>query len=218
MILLKLEDVSYINGQKNILNKINFDIHKGDFISIVGPSGGGKSTLLKLCCHLISPSSGRILYNNKDLNDYNPTILRREIAYCFQTPILFGESVLDNLKFPYQIRNIKYDEEHIKNLLLKFKLNIELLKSEIKNLSGGEKQRIALIRAMLFKPQIILLDEITSSLDVENTIIVETIIKSFNDEGITILWVTHNPMQSRKYANKVLRIEQGEIKSLELIK
>jgi putative ABC transport system ATP-binding protein len=216
--LLQFENVTFINDQKNILNDINFDIYAGDFISIVGPSGSGKSTLLKLCCHLISPSSGRILYKDKEITDYNPTEIRKEIAYCFQTPSLFGETVLDNLKFPYQIRNIKYDEERVKELFQKFQLDIDLVKNKVKNLSGGEKQRIALIRILLYKPQIILLDEITSALDVDNTLIVESVIESLNDEGITILWITHNPEQSRKYANKVLTIEQGAIKSMEMIK
>lgn len=83
----------------------------------------------------------------------------------------------------------------------------------MQNLSGGEKQRIALIRSMLFVPKILLLDEITSSLDVDNTLIVERVIASLNEEGTTILWVTHNPEQSRKYANRVLKLASGKIKS-----
>ena len=81
-----------------------------------------------------------------------------------------------------------------------------------------EKQRIALIRTMLFEPEILLLDEVTSALDAENTELVEKAILNLNQQGITILWVTHNDEQSRKYANKLLTIEDGQIQSLEVIK
>ena len=94
----------------------------------------------------------------------------------------------------------------------------DYLHYEIQNLSGGEKQRIALIRTMLFEPEILLLDEVTSALDAENTELVEKAILNLNQQGITILWVTHNDEQSRKYANKLLTIEDGQIQSLEVIK
>ncbi len=94
---------------------------------------------------------------------------------------------------------------------------IEFLAKEVKNLSGGEKQRLSLIRSLLFKPEILLLDEITAALDVENTKIVEKVIKSLNNEGITVLWVTHNPEQSRKLANKRITIENGRVKNIELL-
>jgi putative ABC transport system ATP-binding protein len=89
---------------------------------------------------------------------------------------------------------------------------------KVQNLSGGEKQRIALIRTLIFKPEVLLLDEVTSALDKENADIVENVIKKLNDTGTTILWITHNEKQSKKYANKLLTIENGNIKSLEVLK
>lgn len=85
------------------------------------------------------------------------------------------------------------------------------------NLSGGEKQRIALIRNLLFKPEILLLDEVTSALDMENTEIVEDAISKLNKEGVTIVWVTHNLEQSRRNGNRIVTIENGEIKSEEVL-
>ncbi|MBC2580604.1 ATP-binding cassette domain-containing protein [Clostridium sp. DJ247] len=218
MSLLNFEKVSYINENKTILKDISININYGDFISVVGPSGSGKSTFLKLCSQLISPTEGNIIFKNKSYMEYNPIEWRRSIAYCFQTPYLFGDTVMDNLNFPYSIRNTKADLKRIQELLLIFRVNEDCLNKKVRNLSGGEKQRIALIRTLLFKPEILLLDEVTSALDVENTQVVENVIQSLNKEGITILWITHNPEQSKKYANKILSIENGKIKSLEVLK
>lgn len=216
--MLNFSKVSYENHGKNILKNINAHIEEGDYISIVGPSGSGKSTFLKLCNNLISPSSGSISYKGKDMLSYNPIELRKEISYCFQTPYLFGDKVIDNLHFPYEIRNKKFDIKRAEYLCDLFNLHKKILDEKITNLSGGEKQRIALMRNLIFPSNILLLDEITSALDSENTLIIENIIYKLNNAGTTILWITHNKEQSVKYANKLLTIEDGKVKSLEVLK
>lgn len=216
--LLEFQNVFFINDNKTILKNITISINSGDYISIVGPSGSGKSTFLKLCCHLISPTEGTIVYKGKSIMECSPMELRKNIAYCFQTPYLFGATVMDNISFPYAIRNIKIDLKRVEELFLLFNLDKDYLKKDVRNLSGGEKQRIALIRTLLFKPEILLLDEVTSALDVDNALVVENVMKSLNQDGTTILWVTHNPEQSKRNANKILTIESGEIKSLEALK
>jgi putative ABC transport system ATP-binding protein len=218
LLILEFKDVTYINNNKTILKNISLDITSGDFMSIIGPSGSGKSTFLKLCSHLISPTSGNITYKDIDIMQYNPTELRKEIAYCFQTPHLFSNTVFDNISFPYSIRNLKVDIKRVEELFSIFNLYKEYIRKEVKNLSGGEKQRIALIRTLLFLPKILLLDEITSALDVENAKIVEDVITKLNNEGLTVLWITHNLEQSKKHANKILTIENGLIKSLEVLR
>lgn len=218
MNLLQFKNVYYNSDEKSILKNISFNIEKGDFISIIGPSGSGKSTLLKLSSHLISPSNGTILYKGKDLLEYNPMRLRQNICYCFQIPHLFGKDVRENLIFPYNIRNSNVDFKRIEYLLRLFNLDKDILNRQVEKLSGGEKQRICLIRSLLITPDVLLLDEVTSALDTENTVIVEKAIKKINEDGTTILWVTHNLEQSKKFANKVLTIESGQIKSLEVLK
>lgn len=218
MSLLEFQNVSFNNDEKQILKNIVINIEESDFISIVGPSGSGKSTFLKLCSHLISPTSGTITFKGRNFIEHNPTELRKRISYCFQIPYLIGDTVMENVNFPFFIRNLKPDQEKVNDLFSLFHMESEYLNKGVKNLSGGEKQRIALIRSLLFKPEILLLDEITSALDMDNAIIVENIINSLNLEGITVLWITHNPDRSRKYANKILSIECGEIKSLEVLK
>lgn len=218
MPILEFSNVSFSNEGKSILKNLNIRIESGDYISIVGPSGSGKSTFLKLCNNLISPSEGNISFNNKNVSEYNPIELRKEIAYCFQMPHLFGDTVMDNLSFPFKIRNKKVDMDRIKYLFSLFSMDEEFIDEKVLNLSGGEKQRIALMRTLMFTPEVLLLDEVTSALDSENTLIVENIINKLNNEGSTILWVTHNEEQSTKYANKLLTLENGEIKSLEVLK
>lgn len=218
MTLLEFQNVSFEYDNKTILESLSLKIEEDDFISVVGPSGSGKSTFLKLCSHLISPTQGMILFKEKRILDYDPTDVRKRIAYCFQTPYLFGDTVMENMNFPFQIRNVKPDLHRVKELFALFHMEEEYLKREVRNLSGGEKQRIALIRSLIFEPEILLLDEVTSALDAENTVIVENVIESLNKERITVLWITHGEAQSRKYANKVLTIEAGKINSLEVIK
>lgn len=217
MTLLEIKNLSFINNGKTILNDISVSVKQQDFISIVGTSGSGKSTLLKLCSHLINPTCGDIFFNGKNLTDYCPIELRKNIAYCFQSPCLFGDTVMDNINFPFSIRNLKFDNKRVHDLFSLFHMTTDYLDKEVRNLSGGEKQRIALIRSLIFSPEVLLLDEITSALDVNNSKIVENVIASLNKEGITVLWVTHNLEQSRRYANKLLTIEAGEIKSLEVL-
>ncbi|HBG39166.1 MAG TPA: methionine ABC transporter ATP-binding protein [Clostridiaceae bacterium] len=218
MSILEFSNVSFSNEGKSILKNLNIRIESRDYISIVGPSGSGKSTFLKLCNNLISPSEGNISFNNKNVSEYNPIELRKEIAYCFQMPHLFGDTVMDNLSFPFKIRNKKVDMDRIKYLFSLFSMDEEFIDEKVLNLSGGEKQRIALMRTLMFTPEVLLLDEVTSALDSENTLIVENIINKLNNEGSTVLWVTHNDEQSIKYANKLLTLENGEIKSLEVLK
>jgi putative ABC transport system ATP-binding protein len=148
----------------------------------------------------------------------DPIELRKKICYCFQTPVLFGETVEDNISFAYSIRKQAIDRERIASLFSKLHMNPDYMKHDVKTLSGGEKQRIALIRTLLFKPDVLLLDEVTSALDADNTLIVENAIETMNREGITVLWVTHNPEQGKKYADKLLTIEGGKITSLEALK
>lgn len=218
MSLLEFQNVYFSDDNQDILQDITVSVNAGDYISIVGPSGSGKSTFLKLCSHLISPTKGTIMYRNKPIQEYNPTNLRKNIAYCFQTPYLFGDTVMDNISFPYSIRNDNVDFNRVEELFSIFNIDKSYLNKDIKNLSGGEKQRISLIRTLLFQPEVLLLDEITSALDVDNTIIVENVIESLNKDGITILWITHNLEQSKRNANKLLTIEAGTVKSLEVLR
>ncbi|MBS6502280.1 MAG: ATP-binding cassette domain-containing protein [Clostridium sp.] len=218
MNILSIKDVFYNMGDLEILKGISFDIEKGDCISIIGQSGSGKSTLLKLCADMIPITSGNIYFNGKCYTRYNPIELRKKISYCLQTPELFGKSVCENLEFPFKIRKEKVNKQRIVKLLERFNIDESFLEKDIISLSGGEKQRISIIRNLLYTPDIILLDEATSSLDLENAKIVEEYVQELNDLGVTVLWITHSMEQSEKIFNKRITISEGKIKCMEVLR
>lgn len=192
-ILLQVNNVGYQVGTTKILNNISFDLHPGEFKLITGPSGCGKSTLLKIIASLLSPNSGEILFVGEDIATLNPEHYRQQVSYCAQTPALFGDTVYDNLIFPWQIRNRRLDPGAFLADLARFQLPESMLTKNINELSGGEKQRISLIRNLQFLPQVLLLDEITSALDESNKRNVNEIIHHYaRDQQIGVLWVTHD--------------------------
>lgn len=218
MNILSIKDVFYNMGDLEILKGISFDIEKGDCISIVGQSGSGKSTLLKVCADMIPITSGNIYFNGKCYTSYNPIELRKKISYCLQTPELFGKSVCENLEFPFKIRKEQVNKQRIVKLLERFNIDESFLDKDIISLSGGEKQRISIIRNLLYTPDIILLDEATSALDLENEKVVEEYIQELNDLGVTVLWITHSMEQSEKIFNKRITISEGKIECMEVLR
>lgn len=218
MEILSINNLTYEADNTKILSGITFNVEQGDCISIVGQSGSGKSTLLKLCSDLIQVTSGEIIYRGKSYKDYNPLELRRKISYCVQLPYLFGNTVLDNLEFPFKIRKKEIDKERVLYLMNRFNLDESFLEKNVTSLSGGEKQRVSLIRNLIFEPDIILLDEVTAALDKENAKIVEAYIKELNEKGTTVLWITHSKEQSEGIFNKRITIDGGRLKCLEVIK
>lgn len=218
MNILSIKSVTYTSDNTEILRGVSFDVKKGDCISIVGQSGSGKSTLLKACADLIPISSGNMYFNNKCYTSYNPIELRKLISYCVQIPYLFGKTVYDNLEFPFKIRNEVVDKNRLRELLNKFNLNEDYLEKDINSLSGGEKQRIALIRNLVYTPKILLLDEATASLDKENANIVQDYVKELNTQGMTVLWITHSEEQSKSIFNKRMVISEGKVSKMEELK
>lgn len=207
--LLTAENISFIRDGNKILDNINIEVNQGDFITISGGSGSGKSTFLKMCGDLISPDSGSLSFNGKKYNLWDPYELRKKITYVFQTPSFFFDSVSENLFYPFEIRKEEPDRERTEEILEKVNLGREIMNQHILNLSGGEKQRIALVRSLIYPPEILLLDEVTSALDAENTLIVEKLIEEIYKNGTTILWVTHNAEQKDKFTGRKIVFEKG---------
>ncbi|MGO2366976.1 MAG: iron efflux ABC transporter ATP-binding subunit FetA [Serratia sp. (in: enterobacteria)] len=191
--ILLLDDIHYQIGEQVILDSVSFGLNEGEFKLITGPSGCGKSTLLKIVSSLIDPTRGHIIFAGKPITDISPEEYRQQVSYCFQTPALFGDSVYDNIALPYQIRKQKPDEQKMRSDLARFGLPENMLKKSVNELSGGEKQRISLIRNLQFMPKVLLLDEITSALDEDNKRNVNEIIHQLVvQQGVAVLWVTHD--------------------------
>lgn len=210
----EIKNVNYTVKEQHILKNINIEIPDGSFTVVSGPSGSGKSTLLKVIGSLISPTSGDIIYHEKNQSSYSPQEYRQEVSYCFQTPVLFGETVRDNLKFPYEIRGLDFDEGRAQQLLDTIGLS-GFIDKGINDISGGEKQRVALIRNVIFMPKVLLLDEITSALDTESKQEVWKFInKLYSEEKLTIISVTHQVDEIENATHKII-IENGSVVNYE---
>ncbi|MGM0140167.1 hypothetical protein IGI65_002646 [Enterococcus sp. DIV0755b] len=210
MTLLRLSDVQYEIAGKKIIQNISFALTNGDFLTLTGPSGGGKSTLLKLIATLLTPTAGKIYFKDKQQSDYEIVKYRQQVSYCFQQPSLFGATVFDNLCFPYTVRNQNFDDKRAAELLELVALPTSYLNKKITELSGGEKQRVALIRNLMFLPEILLLDEVTTGLDEKSKNIVHDLIGAVQKENVTIIQVTHDPEEIQN-ASKILWLEKGGI-------
>ncbi|ADW73818.1 MULTISPECIES: iron ABC transporter ATP-binding protein FetA [Rahnella] len=202
--LLRLQDVSFTLNHIPLLEPVSLTLNPGEFTLLTGPSGSGKSTLLKIIASLQNPTGGNLYFKGENITQIKPEAYRQRVSYCFQTPSLFGETVYDNLALPYQIRNKKPDDGQLRDWLKQVNLSEDMLTKRTQELSGGEKQRIALLRNLQFMPDILLLDEITSALDEENKININDIIAGLVEkEQIAVLWVSHDLNEIRHAKNVI---------------
>ncbi|WP_059747681.1 ATP-binding cassette domain-containing protein [Staphylococcus haemolyticus] len=209
--LLNIKNLSYKADRRMILKNINFQLNEGEAVAIIGPSGSGKSTFLKQINNLISPTDGELYFKDKPFNDYPPEELRMKISYLMQQSQLFGETIGDNMSFPALARDAHFDKEKALDLLKKVNLGQYDLNSKIEHLSGGERQRITIARQLMYRPDILLLDESTSALDTQNKHIIEQMIFDMVKEGVAVLWITHSDDQSMRNFHRRITISDGEI-------
>lgn len=195
--LLAVKNVSYRLAEKSLLAPISFTLHRQEFAWLTGPSGSGKTTLLKIIASLLTPTGGSVTLNGKSSDDLGPEAWRRQVSYCFQTPQLFGDTVYDNLAFPWQIRQRQPEKQALCDQLAQLNLAPDLLDKPIDALSGGERQRVALLRNLQFPPALLLLDEVTSALDAENKAQVKTLIQQMaRQHGMSVLWISHDAQET----------------------
>lgn len=211
--LLELTNICKSYGNKRVLNDLNLIVNYKDFITIKGESGSGKSTLLNVLGFMDVFDSGKYIFNSKDVisNDY-PNMRNKEIGFVFQNfNLINGFSVIENIKTPYLYSKKIFDnyDEWI-TFLLSF-LHIEnLINMNVENLSGGEKQRVSICRALSLKPRLILADEPTGNLDPTNKKVIVDIFKEINKLGITILVVTHDDAFD-EVSNRHFLIDGGKV-------
>lgn len=206
-LLLDVQDVSYVQDGTTLLAPVSLQLNQGEFVLLTGPSGSGKSTLLKIIASLLEPTTGDIQFKGRSINELKPESYRQQVSYCFQTPALFGDTVYDNLALPWQIRQKKVDSETLKDWLKKVNLPVEMLTKKTEQLSGGEKQRVALLRNLQFLPDVLLLDEITSALDEENKQAINQLVAGLvKDKGVAVMWISHDATEINQ-AQRVVTLQ-----------
>jgi len=213
--ILKIKGLKKSFGSNEVLRGIDYNVNKGSVISVIGPSGGGKSTFLR-CINLIEhPSQGSILVNDKDITKKeNQNLIYKEIGMVFQSFNLFPHmTVLKNITLAPDLKNIASKKENIdyaKYLLDKVGLSDKMDKKP-QSLSGGQKQRVAIVRALAMRPEIMLFDEPTSALDPEMVGEVLQVIESLKDEKMTMIIVTHLMGFAKEVGDRTVFIEGGLI-------
>lgn len=215
MSLFELNEVSFsYPGGRPVLHGIDLEINENDLIVIQSESGTGKSTFLKLFNRFCDPVSGTILFNNKELYEYGIDDIRSSIIYLPQLPFMIEGTVEENLSFPFSFhanKAKKYDPEKALEWLDYFQMDVRPAHDALK-LSTGQKQRIALIRAMLLEPRVLLLDEPGSSLDSGNKELIDRKIETLIDSsGISVLMATHSETGFRDGTYRLFRLDNGRL-------
>ncbi|BAC12404.1 phosphate ABC transporter ATP-binding protein [Oceanobacillus iheyensis] len=194
---LELENVSFSDGDISIIKQITGIIPKGKITTLVGPSGAGKTTIFRLCNGLISPDDGNIHLFGDPISTLEPTNLRRTVGIALQQATMLSGTVMKNLALPKTLQGESLDEDTAFSLLEQVGLDRGLLHRNVADLSGGQKQKVSIARTLVNEPSILLLDEITSSLDRVSKRDIEQLIKKLNQEyNVTIAWITHNIEQA----------------------
>lgn len=220
MNVLEIKNLSVSYGDKLVIKDLSMDIKKNKITAVIGPSGCGKSTLLTTINLLLEENggqfTGQILFNGKDILSYEKKDVRRMIGMVFQKPTPFPFSVYKNLTYApkyYGIRDKKKLKDIVENTLKRVGLYEELkdeLNRSATKLSGGQQQRLCIGRALTVEPEILLLDEPCSALDIKNTANIERLLKELSKD-YTIVIVTHNLSQAKRISDYTAFILDGKL-------
>ncbi|CQR54602.1 ABC transporter ATP-binding protein [Paenibacillus riograndensis] len=193
-----------------LFSRISAEISKPERVALIGASGQGKSTLLRILALLDIPDQGDLLLNGASFKNSNPREWRMAVAYVAQQAVMLPGSIEDNLRTVSRLHGQPYDAALGAQLMEQLGLDHLDLAKKAEDCSGGEKQRISLIRTLLLRPSILLLDEATASLDIDSTRKVEALLLNrHKEEGITLIWVTHDPEQAHRISNRTWAMDKG---------
>lgn len=215
--MFELKKISKFYGQNRVLTDVDFSAQKGDFIVITGPSGAGKSTLINLLIGAEKPTSGSIEINGQKIEHMTPDQLqfyRRKVGIVFQDyRLLKRKTVHENIAFALEVCNAP--EAEIKKRVPQLINMVGLVGKENRfpnQLSGGEQQRVAIARALVHYPELLLADEPTGNLDIENSKSIAKLLLDINAKmGTTVLITTHNPQMLQWLQKRVIEIREGKI-------
>ena len=211
---LIIKDLKMQFGKNKVLRGIDFELHEGERVVVLGPSGSGKSTFLRCINRMEEPTSGTVMFDGTVITDKNVRKMRRDIGMVFQHfNLISNMTVMENLVLaPVKLKVMKRDkaEKRAKELLRHIGLSNKA-DAYPASLSGGQKQRIAIIRAMMLSPEVLLFDEPTSALDPESIGDVLSLIRELAERGMTIIIVTHEMSFAKEIATRIVFIDKGRI-------
>ena len=205
----RFEDVSVVLDGTTVLDRVTATVCGPGVTVVAGPSGAGKSTLLRLCNRLEVPTSGVVWFDGDDIAALDPIRLRRRVGMVFQSPVLFGGTVADNLR----VAAPRAGDPALVEVMRRVGLDPTLVDRPARDLSGGEAQRLCIARALLTGPEVLLMDEPTSALDPAHREVVERLARSLADAGTPVVWVSHDPDQVRRLADRLLVLLGGRVAS-----
>lgn len=204
---VEVEGVHLARGGREVLRGIDARFGAGRVTALVGPSGAGKTSLLRCLNRLEEPDSGTVLLDDEDIRSIAPTELRKRVGMVFQTPVLFEGGVRANLR--YGLEDV--DEETMRWALGEAGLKEDFLQRDSSALSVGQAQRVCIARCLVREPQVLLMDEPTSALDKDAAARIEGLTTTLAEHGLTIILVTHNLDQARRVAQDALLIVDGRV-------
>ncbi|MDU1176344.1 MAG: ABC transporter ATP-binding protein [Peptoniphilus harei] len=204
------------DGKEKVLDDLNFEIKEGEFFVLVGPSGSGKTTTLKLINRLIEQTEGDIFFQNKNIKDYPLREMRLEMGYVLQEIALFPNlTVAENIGLIPEMKKINKKEiaKRVDSLLKQVDLDPKVYKNRLpEDLSGGEKQRIGILRAIAANPKVLLMDEPFSALDPISRGQLQDLVKDLHrDFKITTVFVTHDMREAIKLADRICLMRDGKV-------
>ena len=208
--MIRFEDVSIRRGNKILLENISFHIRRGEKLALMGPSGSGKSTLLLALLGTLPLSTGQIFFQGKEVNSFTIKEVRHSLAYIGQEPILGAESVREAIMLPFSFQinqSRKPTVSRVEDVLCRVGLEPEILNSRCSVVSGGEKQRLVIARALLLEKQMFLVDEVTSALDEKSR---QVVLDIFSAAELTVFSVAHDPKWLAR-CDRLLEVHQGKV-------
>lgn len=215
MEILKITNLSKIYEKRTVLNNVSFSVKGGEFLSVLGPSGCGKTTLLRILIGLLSPDSGSVMLNGRDITNADPD--ERSMGIVFQNYALFENmTVLKNVRYAMKFHpELKADSLETARELVKLVGLEEHMNKYPSELSGGQQQRVAIARTLALKPSIILFDEPMSALDVATRLTLRKQLKELQRElGTTMIYITHDQEEAFAMSDRIMVMGNAEIHQL----
>ena len=204
--LISSQNISYSVGGRTLVDGLTCSIQQGRRTFLIGPNGAGKSLAMKLWHGLLTPTSGQLSWDGQDWQDD----FRTQQSMVFQSPVMLRRSVQANLEFVLSSRGVENSKTLIADALKGAELD-HLTRRPARVLSGGEAQRLAIVRALIVRPRLLLLDEPTSNLDPGATMKIENLIKKASAQGVTIVMVSHSVGQVKRLAQDIVFMDGGRV-------